>query len=232
MNEGSRLSERAVDKRAARGRRATVTIILVLAAMASVAAVVLLAIGRPDGAGGNAPTAQDMNGNQVELDPGESLTPAQHAQQDAASGGLGRFAIASVGLDVPLGAMNAVDGVVTPPGFTSAYLLRNYGVDLEHAHTGSVYIVMHSLRGGGTGPGNYLFDVDTASSRVSPGDVIQAGSRSYRVDGSMTVAKAQLADTASIWNRDAGSLVVITCLQQPSGAPSTSNFVVTATLAQ
>jgi len=169
---------------------------------------------------------RDMAGNRVELDPGAPSAEASRADPDIDE----RFSVPSVGLDVPLGALDAVDGVIVPPGFTSAYAVRNRGVPLADAATGTVYVVMHSVRGGGVAPGNFLIDVDEGRSALSAGAEITVGSHSYRVTGSSIVGKGELASTGSLWESVPGRLVVITCLQKPDGSPSVDNAVITATL--
>jgi hypothetical protein len=170
----------------------------------------------------------DLNGKVVLFDPGEGLTDAQRAQQDARPDGSGRFIVDAVGLDVPLGSMRTVDGVVTPPDFTSAYHLTNLGAPLDAPQDGTVYVVMHSLRMGGLAPGNYLFDVDSATSKVVPGDTIVVGGLTYRVDSWQTVAKPDLPGASDLWRNEPGRLVVITCLQKPDQSPSDDNFVIIA----
>jgi hypothetical protein len=74
------------------------------------------------------PALFDLAGNQVTFDPGEDLTPEVVEAQEATPDDGGRFIVDVAGLNVPLGAMNEVDNVITPPGFSSAYLIRNRGV--------------------------------------------------------------------------------------------------------
>lgn len=217
---------------ARRGGRLAVVIVLIVTTVACAIGAALLMTGQLSTTEPKAPSASgltDMNGNPVELDPDEELPPPDGAET-AGPAEFGRFSIAAVGLNVPLRGMNAIDGVVTPPGFTSAYVLRNYGADLADAGSGTVYIAMHSMRGGAVGPGNYLFNVTAGTSRVEAGDLIQAGPRSYRVTDSMNITKSELPEAQSIWTQPPGTLVVITCLQTPAGTPSTSNFIITATL--
>ncbi|KDN88160.1 class F sortase [Kitasatospora cheerisanensis] len=171
----------------------------------------------------------DLNGRPVRLDPGAGLSPQQKRAQDAEPDGEGRFVVPSVGLDVPLGSMNEVGGSVVPPGFTSAYRIANLGTPTAPG-TGTVYVAMHSLRWGAVGPGNYLFALDTGTSRVAPGAAVLVGGDRYVVDGAATVPKAELPDAAEIWADVPGRLVVVTCLEKPDNSPAVDNFVLTAHL--
>ena len=175
---------------------------------------------------GQEPEFRDLDGNAVTLDPGESLAEAQHATPS----GAGRLRVPAVRLDVPLGRMDAVDGVVTPPSFMSAFLIANRGVGLAEAASGTVYVAMHSLRGGGRAPGNALYDAETGRAAVADGDAITVGGLRYRVTGTSSIAKGDLPGAADLWADVPGRLVVITCLEQPDGSASVENFVVTAAL--
>jgi hypothetical protein len=106
----------------------------------------------------------------------------------------------------------------------------NLGVPPAQAETGTVYVAMHSLRDGGLGPGNFLFDVTTATSKVPVGALIQVAGLTYAVDGTQSIPKVDLPFTADLWTSTPGRLVVITCLQKPDNSPSDDNFVVTAHL--
>lgn len=171
----------------------------------------------------------DMRGNAVQL---EAAAPTSHETPDttrAVDTGSGRFSAPTVGLDVPLGALTATGGVITPPGFTSAYQVRNVGVDPADAGNGTVFVVMHSLRNGGVGPGNYLIDVEHARAKITTGATITVDGVNYSVTDAKVISKEQLAARADVWANTPGRLVVITCLQTPSNQPSTDNLVITAT---
>jgi hypothetical protein len=167
----------------------------------------------------------DLHGNRVQADdavPPMSKSSAVPAIDDD------RFVVESVGLDVPLGALNAVDGVIEPPGFTSAYWVRNEGVSPADGKNGTVFVVMHSLRNGATGPGNYLIDVDGRTSKVGIGAKITVDDATYTVTGTQTIDKPDVAHASSIWADKPGRLVVITCLQRPEGGLSQQNVVIEA----
>ncbi|MGW4380366.1 class F sortase [Kitasatospora sp. NPDC004531] len=174
-------------------------------------------------------TGTDMTGRPVRLDPDPALPPEQQRGQDARPDGAGRFVVPSVGLDVPLGTMNEVGGSVVPPGFASAYRIANLGTPADPGG-GTVYVAMHSLRRGATGPGNYLFALDTGASTVAPGAEIEVGGARYVVDGAAVVPIADLPDAADLWSDVPGRLVVLTCLERPDDTPAVDNFVLTAHL--
>jgi hypothetical protein len=136
-----------------------------------------------------------------------------------------------VGLDVPLGSLSEVDGSIVPPGFRSAYRVRNLGVPVTSAKTGTVYVVMHALRNGGMGPGNYLTDIEHQRSRVANGAAVVVDGVRFTVTGSQLILKNRIAHAAAVWKSTPGRLVLITCLEHPDGSPSTDNLVVTARLA-
>ncbi|SMQ71612.1 class F sortase [Agreia sp. VKM Ac-1783] len=166
----------------------------------------------------------DLAGNTVQLD---GATPNPSAS--ATPSGTGRFQAPSVGLDVPLGSLDVVDNELEPPGFTSAYWVRNLGVSPTDSANGTVFVVMHSLRNGGEGPGNALIDVDDGKARIASGASIVVDDVEYHVVSSETVDKSQISGDQSVWADAPGRLVVITCLQRPDGAPSTDNMVIEAT---
>lgn len=175
-------------------------------------------------------TVPDLRGNQVHVDPG-TLPSARTQEAMKADPDIGqRLKVPSVGLNVRLGDLSEADGTITPPGFDSAYLVRNLGASLDHPGQGTLYVVAHSVRGGGIGPGNYLIDVEHGTARVEPGATVQVGEHTYVVTGSKTIEKDRLPEDPSIWANTPRRLVLITCLQQRSGAPSTDNLIITATL--
>jgi len=206
----------ATDTPAKRPRR---TVLIALTAAAAAAVVIGIA-----GATGVFDTApKDLNGNPVRYDP----DAIPHPEASATPDGHGRFIAPSVDLDVPLGSLDIVDGDVTPPGFQSAYLIRNYGVTPDRAGLGTVYVVMHSLRNGAVGPGNALIDVDHRKARITIGATLTVDDIDYTVTGTQNVAKTDLPNS-DIWTTGPNELIVITCLQRPEGGPSTDNVVITA----
>lgn len=178
----------------------------------------------------NGPSPQDMAGNVVVADPDAVPPSGVLAGMEVIDAAGERFVVPSVGLDVPLGELSAVGSEVSPPGFASAYLIRNRGRSPADAGDGTVFVVTHSLRNGGVAPGNSLIDVDRQTSNLSAGDEILVGSVVYTVTDSEIIAKSALASRTDIWSNAPGRLVVITCLQDPASQPSTANAVIIATL--
>jgi len=196
-------------------------------------AVVLIgvgAVGWAATAAAPAHTVRDLAGNQVAIEPDVLPAPATVKRMEVSAPAGDRFSVPAVGLDVPLAAMNEVDHTITPPGFQDAYRVRNIGTTPSNPGAGTVFVVMHSIRGGGVGPGNYLFDLARGASRVPVGSPIAVAGVQYRVTESHIVTKTGLPAFAGIWANTPGRLVVITCLQRPDGRPSTDNLVITAEL--
>ncbi|MGP9694269.1 class F sortase [Brachybacterium sp. AOP25-B2-12] len=217
-------------RHAARPRRSGRALTIVLAVL-SVLAVVAGAVMLTHQAVETSEAPKDLDGNAVQLEPAD-VPPPEVADrmevQDAPAQGGPRLAIPSASLDVPLGSLLAVDGEITPPGFTQAYAVRNLGVGTEHAADGTVYVVMHSVQHGNA-PGNAVIDVDTGAVSVADGAKIQVGDLHYTVTGSLTVGKGELASRADLWSDDPGRLVLITCLQRTEGR-SLDNAVIIAQL--
>ncbi|WP_245980098.1 class F sortase [Gryllotalpicola protaetiae] len=171
-----------------------------------------------------------MRGNSVRLEPGSGLTPQVIHDMNAVADSGDRFRVPSVGLDVPLGALDMTHGTITPPGFASAYDVRNLGVPLSQAPTGTVFVATHSLRNGAVGPGNYLIDVKAQKAKVAVGATIDVADVAYSVTGAKAIGKLDISSDADVWANVPGRLVVITCLQRRDGRASTQNMVITAQL--
>lgn len=168
---------------------------------------------------------KDMNGNPVAV---ESVSSGRSHAVSQIGGRTLR--VPSQRLTVPLGELDQVDGVIDPPGFASAYLVRNHGNTLANAAAGTVYVVMHSCRGGAICPGNYLIDVATGHASVAPGDDVYVAGLHYRVTGSHSISKPDVSTDAEIWQSTPGRLVLLTCLQVPQQTKSVDNMVITAQL--
>ncbi len=139
-----------------------------------------------------------------------------------------RFSVPAVGLDIPLDQMSESDGAITPPGFQSAYWITNMGVPLSEGADGTVFVVMHSIRGGGIGPGNYLTNIQDGTSAVPDGSAITIAGIPYHVTGWSAIPQDELPARPEVWANTPGRMIVITCLEKPDGSPSTENFVITA----
>ncbi|WP_323749351.1 class F sortase [Curtobacterium sp. VKM Ac-1393] len=201
--------------------------LLMVAAAALAAAMLTAGVGGIVTGLGSDPSssAHDMRGDPVRLETTDGTVPSARSTPS----GSGRLRVASVGLDVPIGSLDAVGGRITPPGFASAYLVRNMGVTPDDAAAGTVFVVMHSLRGGGVAPGNSLTDVDRARSRVAVGAAVSVAGVDYTVTDALLVDKDRIARDADVWHDVPNRLLLITCLQQPDGSPSTQNLVIAAT---
>lgn len=210
---------------AARSRRAPRRSVLVLFLVLFLAGVVLVASSLVLRAG--APV--DLEGNAVALGEGDVPDAGVIAEMDVVADSGLRFAVPALGMDVPMGELSVVRSALTPPGFVQAYRVRNLGVGLDQAPDGTVYVVMHSVNRG-FAPGNYLFDVASATARVTAGDAMTVGGIDYVVDGSQLIDKTALSTTGALWTDEPGRVVVITCLQRTQGR-SLQNLVITGHLA-
>lgn len=208
--------------------RRTTILTAALAASIAIAAGAAAALGTAPSAPVTASTTspRDMNGRVVEFDPGIAPPEGSDAVEDTGE----RFRVPSVDLDVPLGVVSEVDGQITPPGFGSVYVVRNRGVDVDDAALGTVYAVTHSLRGGGKAPGNALIDVAAGKAALEIGAAIEVGDRTYEVTETRSVGKSDLPYARDLWAATPGRLVLITCLQNRKGTPSTENLVTLASL--
>ena len=176
--------------------------------------------------------AVDMNGEPVFADDVQFSTTEQIAAMDVAPIEGVHVTVPSVGLDVPLNELSVVGGAVVPPDFVSAFRIRDYGVPLAGAPTGSVFIAMHSIRGSGVAPGNYLFDTKTGRGTLTAGEEIRVGNLSYTVTATTRFSKVAVPRNHAVWANTPGRLVILTCLQNPHGGASTDNLVVEAVLNQ
>ncbi|WP_051671157.1 MULTISPECIES: class F sortase [unclassified Microbacterium] len=193
-----------------------------------VAAALTFLFGAGEEPSAPAESTRDMAGNAVVLeDPIQ--TPQSLALMNVVEDLGERFAVPSVGLDVPLGGLDMVDGEITPPGFTSAYTVRNLGVP-DDPSAGTTYVVMHSIPAPGVAPGNYLIDVADGRAAVPAGAQVLVGEKVYAVDSSYSVDKGELSAQSALWADRPGRLVIITCQQLPSGARSVQNTVIEAHL--
>lgn len=171
---------------------------------------------------------KDMAGNPVLV---EQPSAVDQKRVDAVPSMAGMtLRVPSTGLNVPLGELNEVDGVINPPGFASAYLVRNYGARLAGATKGTVFVAMHSCRGGAVCPGNYLINVDAGTASVKPGADVYLAGLHYRVTTWQKVYKPDVQTDGAIWVNAPGRLVLFTCLQVPAQTKSIDNMVITAQL--
>ena len=224
------------------GKRPTIPVVLLGAASAACLTVAgitgIASFQSSSDTAHSASAAQTMDGKTVEQDPVITASPTPTPTPSATAAPEpaptpapltgDQFSVPAVGLDVPLRPLSARDGQITPPGFTSAYWITNMGVPLSRSAQGTVFVVMHSVRGGGVAPGNYLTNIRAGTSAVPDGSTIDVAGVSYRVTGWRTILKGGLATDTEVWADTPGRLVVITCLEHPNGSPSTDNMVITA----
>lgn len=173
---------------------------------------------------GTSTGARDLTGVEVAFEPG--VTPPPLAESEAVDDEGTRLRVPSRGLDVALGSLDSVDGDITPPGFTSAYVVRDRSVALEHAETGTAILAMHALARG-TAPGNALSDPTTHAPTLRAGDIVEVASVTYAVDEVRRIPKPDLAHDEDLWTPGPGRLIMITCLPREAGA-SLDNLVVVA----
>ena len=171
-----------------------------------------------------APTLKDMKGNLVVPDDPSATSPEfmEKAQMVVDTGGDG-FQIPILDINVPLGAVNAVNGVMNPPNFQNAFWVRNMGVSLDNAGSGTVYVVAHSTRYG-VAPGNLVQKAEQVL--LKPGDPIKVDNRTYRFVSSMTMPQGELGSYTDLWDETKPNrLVFVTCLLRNDGAAPTDNLV-------
>lgn len=167
----------------------------------------------------------DLDGRAVQLEAPVTADAARDMNLQVPDETAPRLVIPDSGLDVGVGEVSTVGGEVNPPDFQHAFRIRDFGVPVDSADQGAVFLVMHSVQGG-RAPGNYVVDPDTLEPRLVPGDTVLLGRRPYKVTAVREVAKPDLA-TDPIWQSMKGDLVIVTCLQRESG-PSLSNLVIEA----
>ncbi|MDR3069691.1 MAG: class F sortase [Propionibacteriaceae bacterium] len=174
----------------------------------------------------------DMAGNWVK--PEESISEKELQAMAAEPEIKGkRFQVPSVGLDAPLGAMNLVGDTINPPGFHSVFWIRNMGVSVQNADKGTVYLVTHSLRNGGMGPGNYLIDVENGKGRVGVGADMYIDKVKYTVTEVVSVPKSKIGSAAGVWDQSiSGRAIVITCLQRVDNGASRNNIIIIGKLSK
>jgi len=152
------------------------------------------------------------------------------AQMVADDGGLG-FRIPAVDLDVPLGSINSVNGVMNPPNFSSVFWIRNLGVSVDNAAKGTVYIVAHSLRygtgkpGGDNAPGNFVQSQEKIT--LKAGDPIEVDGLTYSFVEAQVIPQNELGSHTDLWDKTVtGRLIFVTCLEKNDHTPPTDNIVI------
>lgn len=146
--------------------------------------------------------------------------------------------VPSVEIDASVLPTAFQDGVIDPPTFEEAYWIEAYGAPGPESDN-TVYLVGHSSRNGDA-VFNPLFDEDSQTSNVAPGDEIVVstpeGDVTYEIERTERYPKETLGNPDSdgytdVWKVVPGRLILVTCFQRDDGAASQDNFVVYATLA-
>ena len=144
-----------------------------------------------------------------------------------------RLRVPSVGLDLPVHALEPDGGAINPPTMTDAYWIDPYGEPGAGASApdNTVYIAAHSWSRG-EAAFDPLLDADFEGGAVEPGDVVEvdtpSGTTEYAVTDVRRYGKDALPDADAVWEVHPGRLVLITCFQREDGRRSTENLVVTA----
>lgn len=166
---------------------------------------------------------KDMMGREV-TQPNDSGFDAEKMNQVSSIGV--DFEIESVGLKVPYGEIDMVDGHLDPTNYTAAFGVRNIGVPYTDTTKGTAYVVAHTLDTGGVGPGNYLFDTSKGQviPRVHDGDTIKIGNRRFVINNVYQQPKKDVTFNNQLWDDSiTGRLIFIVCFPN-----SESNYIVQA----
>lgn len=150
----------------------------------------------------------------------------QEAFGSQAGSSSGRMRIDEVGMDVPINVMSTVDGVITPPGFRSVYVVRDQGTGMSDPSQGRLVVAVHSAVRRFP-PGNYLIDTSSGEPQVHPGTMIDFSGAAYRITGHEQIAKSELPKAEHVWSDDPGTMSIITC-RQVGGPRTTHNTVIFA----
>lgn len=174
---------------------------------------------------------------------GKEVTTYVNEQRDAPTaeemdqvtnfGGL-RFKVPALGVDVPFGMVNEVDGILRPTNFTAAFGVRNRGVNFDKTENGTSYVVTHTVDYAdgvaGLAPGNYFFNglYTVDDPKVKNGDEIiienNEQSTKFIVTDHYREGKAVVMGDDDLWDAEKKDrLVLIIC------APNSfDNYVVVA----
>jgi len=170
----------------------------------------------------------DLDNNPITPeDPTATSSPFLEAANMVPDDGGDGFQVPKVKLDVPIGSVNDVNGVMNPANFTSVFWVRNRGVSLDNAEQGTVFMVTHAVQGG-KAPGNILQNKGLAA--LSPGDLIKVNQRTYEFVSSEVIPKAEIGNHEDLWANDPGRMLVITCVLNPNGGLAVDNLVIVAKL--
>ena len=168
----------------------------------------------------------------------EPTSPPEAAPQPTADAALEvdadiRLRVPSVGLDLPVHALEPDGGAINPPTMTDAYWIAPYGEPGAggSAPDNTVYIAAHSWSRG-EAAFDPLLDADFEGGAVELGDAVEvetpSGTATYEVTQVRRYGKDALPGAEEVWEVHPGRLVLITCFQREDGRRSTENLVVTA----
>ncbi|MCL2736572.1 MAG: class F sortase [Propionibacteriaceae bacterium] len=168
----------------------------------------------------------DLKGNVIVPEDPSATEPAfmQAADMVVDDGGKG-FVVPAVNLNVPIGSINEVDGVMNPANFTSVFWIRNRGVSMDNASQGTVYMVTHAVAGG-MAPGNMLQSKQHIA--LNPGDKMMVNNLTYDFVEAQVIPKTEIGNAAhsDLWANVPGRLVLVTCLVRPEGGIAIDNLVI------
>jgi len=137
----------------------------------------------------------------------------------------------SVGLTLPMGTMQAVNGVIDPPSADIGYWISNRGVMPATNAQGSVFTACHTWERGEK-PCNKLYNPTDPSKTIKPNAPItvrtQTGTLDYVITNVEAVSKTAVAtnQVPDVKCSVPDHLVVVTCVWPDNG----QNFVITANL--
>ena len=136
----------------------------------------------------------------------------------------GDLHVPKVDLNARMRSMNVVRGVINPPSLYSAYRVRGYGKATPDSKKMTV-VAMHSIRGVNSVPGTKLINVSKGTSRVGPGDDVYVQGQRYKIYRVDYPKKLSAPKKHDLWDDKPGKLLLITCLQRPSGRSIKNVFI-------
>jgi len=146
--------------------------------------------------------------------------------------------VPSVGLAVPVGSMNVVNGIIDPPTADRAYWIQNRGSVPASNAQGTVFIAGHSWSLG-FAPFNLLYNPVVPSHTIKVGALIylqtKAGQLVYQVRQFQRIPKALVdqGKVPALLQAVPGRLVVMTCAWYVGVIPALQNgdnIIITAQL--
>lgn len=164
---------------------------------------------------------KDTKKKKIELD--EPLTKDQVKKMDIKKE-RGDLSVPKVGLNARMRTMSVVDGVINPPSLYSAYRVRQYGQPNPDAKKMTV-VAVHSIRGASNVPGTKLINVSSGKAKVGSGDDVYVKGQRYKIYNVTYPIKLKAKHNDRLWEDHRGKLLLITCLQRPSGKSVRNVFI-------